>query len=199
MPDAARESSAATLPHPDDVRAYVDYLRDLGVYDLLAQDSVTSSTDTVIAAWATSHLRSALSPVSTGHPATASGRSGAAQANRSELTVESAAPLSRPATLSPFEPALQRRGSAPPQPAPSPRRSAGPEIQITPPVRAQAAQTFEQSSSPAAANFTPDMPAPTPFNQLAPLPATRLAPADKPAALQALREHIGDCTRCPLA
>ncbi len=37
------------------------------------------------------------------------------------------------------------------------------------------------------------------FNQLAPLPAVRVAPADKPAALQALRAYIGDCTRCPLA
>lgn len=37
------------------------------------------------------------------------------------------------------------------------------------------------------------------FNQLAPLPTGVVSPAEKPAALQALRNTIGDCTRCPLA
>ncbi len=31
------------------------------------------------------------------------------------------------------------------------------------------------------------------------MPGEPLAPDQKPAALQAIREHIGDCTRCPLA
>jgi DNA polymerase len=37
------------------------------------------------------------------------------------------------------------------------------------------------------------------FNDLAPLPTERLAAADRPAALKAIQEEIGDCTRCPLA
>src|SRR5580765_1523663 len=37
------------------------------------------------------------------------------------------------------------------------------------------------------------------FNDLAPLPAERVAAADRPAALRAIQEEIGDCTRCPLA
>ncbi len=37
------------------------------------------------------------------------------------------------------------------------------------------------------------------FNDLAPLPTERLAAATKPAALTAIQEEIGDCTRCPLA
>jgi DNA polymerase len=37
------------------------------------------------------------------------------------------------------------------------------------------------------------------FNNLAPLPVERLAAADKLAALKAVQEEIGDCTRCPLA
>ncbi|QNI36092.1 uracil-DNA glycosylase [Edaphobacter albus] len=37
------------------------------------------------------------------------------------------------------------------------------------------------------------------FDNLAPLPEVRLSPAEKPAALEAIREDIGDCTRCPLA
>jgi uracil-DNA glycosylase family 4 len=43
------------------------------------------------------------------------------------------------------------------------------------------------------------MPKPISFNDLAPLPEIRLAVSDRPAALQALQEEIGDCTRCPLA
>ncbi len=37
------------------------------------------------------------------------------------------------------------------------------------------------------------------FDDLAPLPESRVAPADKADALAAIKEEIGDCTRCPLA
>jgi uracil-DNA glycosylase len=37
------------------------------------------------------------------------------------------------------------------------------------------------------------------FNDLAPLPESRVAAAGKADALRAIREEIGDCTRCPLA
>ncbi|WP_260706017.1 uracil-DNA glycosylase [Edaphobacter flagellatus] len=37
------------------------------------------------------------------------------------------------------------------------------------------------------------------FNNLAPLPEKRMVAADRPAALRAIQEEIGDCTRCPLA
>jgi uracil-DNA glycosylase family 4 len=37
------------------------------------------------------------------------------------------------------------------------------------------------------------------FNDLAPLPAGPVPASDRPAALQAVRDFIGDCTRCPLA
>ncbi|HEY0264122.1 MAG TPA: uracil-DNA glycosylase [Granulicella sp.] len=40
---------------------------------------------------------------------------------------------------------------------------------------------------------------PVSFNLLAPLPQAKIPAADRPAALQALRDEIGDCTRCPLA
>ena len=45
----------------------------------------------------------------------------------------------------------------------------------------------------------PDIARPIPFNDLLPLPSTRVASADRPAALKALQNEIGDCTRCPLA
>ncbi|HEV2709821.1 MAG TPA: uracil-DNA glycosylase [Edaphobacter sp.] len=37
------------------------------------------------------------------------------------------------------------------------------------------------------------------FNDLAPLPQDRIPVSERAAALQAIREEIGDCTRCPLA
>jgi uracil-DNA glycosylase len=37
------------------------------------------------------------------------------------------------------------------------------------------------------------------FDDLAPLPESRVAPEHKAAALVAIHEEIGDCTRCPLA
>jgi uracil-DNA glycosylase family 4 len=37
------------------------------------------------------------------------------------------------------------------------------------------------------------------FDDLAPLPESRVAPAKKAEALVAIQEEIGDCTRCPLA
>jgi DNA polymerase len=43
------------------------------------------------------------------------------------------------------------------------------------------------------------MPRPVSFDQLAPLPTERIAPAQKAEALAAIQNVIGDCTRCPLA
>ena len=37
------------------------------------------------------------------------------------------------------------------------------------------------------------------FDNLAPLPESRVAPSHKAEALAAIKEDIGDCTRCPLA
>ncbi|WP_348268438.1 uracil-DNA glycosylase [Edaphobacter sp. DSM 109919] len=37
------------------------------------------------------------------------------------------------------------------------------------------------------------------FNDLAPMPEDRIPASERVAALQAIREEIGDCTRCPLA
>jgi DNA polymerase len=63
------------------------------------------------------------------------------------------------------------------------------------------------SSSPVVATVVPPVreipefviPKPVSFDDLAPLPEVRVAAAAKPAALVAIQEEIGDCTRCPLA
>jgi uracil-DNA glycosylase family 4 len=48
-------------------------------------------------------------------------------------------------------------------------------------------------------SLEPPIPKLVSFNDLAPLPESRVAPAQRPEALAAIHEEIGDCTRCPLA
>ena len=73
----------------------------------------------------------------------------------------------------------------------------------TPPVSVQATAMVEEldeapiSSRPAF--LEPPIAKLVSFNDLAPLPESRVAPAHKAEALAAIKEEIGDCTRCPLA
>lgn len=128
------------------LRAYVEYLRDLGVYDLYRRgEPVFEETEP--------EQRMAAEPVGAPIP--------------EQTTV---APVQAPAQAAPLP-------STVPQPAEP--------IPATP-------LTFRASSE-------PEIPKLISFNDLAPLPEVRLAPADKPAALEAIRQDIGDCTRCPLA
>lgn len=132
------------------LRAYVEYLRDLGVYDFYR----------------------------CGGPVYAE---------------ESGAGESGPA-VAVAEPALLAEPLRPAQPvAPTPRAVEPP---ATPP-----AQSVVPVPSPTLSRESQEAPIPklVSFNDLAPLPAERLAAAVKPAALTAIQEEIGDCTRCPLA
>lgn len=58
-------------------------------------------------------------------------------------------------------------------------------------------------TEPPIANLSPALAAPMPkppsFDQLVPLPTEIIPPAQRAAALEAIRADIGDCTRCPLA
>jgi len=127
------------------LRAYVEYLRDLGVYDLYRRgDPVYEAKSALPAA-----------PVVVAVP----------DPVRTEQTV-----------LSMRQPVQQQPAATSPRQtvssfSPSPRREF-PESEIAKLVS---------------------------FDNLAPLPEARLAAADRAAALEAIREEIGDCTRCPLA
>jgi DNA polymerase len=165
------------------LRGYMDYLRDLGVYDLYRNGDVQASPE--LEGWLRSIAPSpaAASPAVKGTPS----------------------PTARP-----VPPVPQRPVSAKPPVAPL-RAAGGPGIVITPP----AARISPSPSAPSTASVPPPAfveddfaeqgtfaPPAMPlisFNQLAPLPASRIAPNDKAAALQSLRTTIGDCTRCPLA
>jgi len=129
-----------------ELRAYVEYLRDLGIYDLYRRGEPileAAQPDQPVPA----------EPAATGVP--------------EQVAVTS---VQAPAfATSPI--------STPPIPAKP--------IPATP-------LTIRASSE-------PEIPKLISFNDLAPMPEVRLAPSDKPAALEAIRQDIGDCTRCPLA
>jgi len=138
------------LTPQQNLRAYVDYLRDLGIYDLYRrEDPQTLLPDALRAAIADSVQR----------------------VNVSAPTVS--APVQRVV-------------------AATPPRVAMPPV-VTTPVPA----------APVVRELPPElavpMPKPVSFDDLAPLPLQIIAPAERAAALEAVRVEIGDCTRCPLA
>jgi uracil-DNA glycosylase len=77
------------------------------------------------------------------------------------------------------------------------------EFREVPPLPVAAAVTVEEpgaapvSSKPA--YLEPPIAKLVSFDDLVPLPESRVAPAHKADALIAIKEDIGDCTRCPLA
>ncbi|MEG9437491.1 uracil-DNA glycosylase [Edaphobacter sp. HDX4] len=130
------------------LRAYVEYLRDLGIYNLyrrcepdlgVVPDPVSQPLD-----------------LSEGGPAV-----GFASGSDQRAPQPSAVVVSKPAQ-SKLQP-----------------------IAVTPPPKTQPSES--------------EIPKLISFNDLAPLPEVRLAASDKAAALEIVREDIGDCTRCPLA
>jgi uracil-DNA glycosylase family 4 len=133
----------------EQLRAYVEYLRDMGVHDLYR----------------------------IGEPVEAELPSG----------IVSRAVASIPAPIVPY-PALSPAIAAP-RIAPAVERPQPPLPNPVAPIAAPREPFLPESS----------MPRPVSFNDLAPLPQLRVAAADRPSALIALRDEIGDCTRCPLA
>lgn len=125
----------------EDVRAYVEYLRDLGIYDFYR-------------------------------------RGAAGVVGLAELLGEAPAGQVAPAEARPAAAAV--------------RPAAAPSAAAPGPVAATVVAASDDVSESA-------IPKPIPFDELAPLPVVRVAEKNRPAALTALREQIGDCTRCPLA
>ena len=165
------------------LRGYIDYLRDMGVYDMYRQGEPAESPE--LQAW----LRS-IAPAAAARASVPPLRSGVAPVSHPSVPAQRSSPA-RPAT--------------PPQ-----RPGAGPEIVIAASAAANPVRTNAPAAAPLPAvpfdDFIPETgpfaPPSMPlisFNQLAPFPPTRVAPQDKAAALQAVRDIIGDCTRCPLA
>ena len=147
----------------EQIRAYVEYLRELGVFDLYRCGTAGSAT--VAELFGASALETAVSRVAS-------------------VPVPALAPATPATPSASFE--AQRRPV--PTSAPSAAVPAVPNVSKDPGAGSRASFATEI-----------DIPKPTSFSDLAPLPGARVAAADRPAALAAIRERIGDCTRCPLA
>ncbi len=176
----------------EDLRGYVDYLRDLGIFDLYAVSA--PSTDEALLAWVAGLEAASPAGVVRRAPEVRVKGLSAPPQPRVEQAV-------RPAPPSPFERSVQR-SSAPAARSLSAAglRPAGPQITIAPPM-AQPVSPLD--AQPFGADSMHDIVegemTPVSFNLLSPMPADRPALADRASALQALRADIGDCTRCPLA
>jgi uracil-DNA glycosylase family 4 len=77
------------------------------------------------------------------------------------------------------------------------------EVREAPPPRVEAIVVVEELEEAPVSNrpafLEPPIAKLVSFDDLAPLPESRVAPAHKAEALAAIQEEIGDCTRCPLA
>jgi DNA polymerase len=73
------------------------------------------------------------------------------------------------------------------------------EVREVPPQPVEAVIAVEEVIPSRPAFLEPPIAKLVSFNDLAPLPESRVAPAHKADALVAIKEDIGDCTRCPLA
>ena len=142
-----------SLTPQQNLRAYVDYLRDMGIYDLYRRDEPLTLLPEALRAAIASTAATAKMPVATPPQRTA-------------------APPPRVAPPQPRAPIQTAARVQPPQ-AETPRHLP-PELSVP-------------------------MPKPVSFDDLAPLPLQIIPPADRAAALEAVRAEIGDCTRCPLA
>ena len=167
-------TSQENLQH---LRAYVDYLRDLGIYDLYRRENPeTLLPEALREAFAVEAKRVAATPQTAAKPAS----------QPDIRTVpRSAPPVSPPV-------GVQRAPMTVPVATPqAPVRPARPQP--------QAPNYFDSEPAPLPPELATPMPKPVSFDQLAPLPTQIIPAAERVAALEAIRVDIGDCTRCPLA
>jgi uracil-DNA glycosylase len=157
---------------PEQLRALVAYLRDMGVYDFYHRDD----PQTILP----ESLRDAL---------LAARPSPLATPNRPlpEAGARVQVPA-RPTPSSPLVPQQRPAAVAPPPPSYFSTESREPP-ELTP----------DERFPPLPPELAAPMPKPVSFDALAPLPVQMIEPAQKAAALEAVRADIGDCTRCPLA
>ncbi len=178
MPDEIQVSPAA-------LRGYVDYLRDLGIFDLYKTGE--TSGEAAVAQWLATHA----SPKHVG--LAASSVVPAQPVNQ----VRPPFPAARP--LTPFEQAQRIASGAEAVPVEK-REAPRPVGSVTAlPHPFAAAPLTGNDQSPVESIHLPEMPTPRPFNDLAPLPTAAIPREGRAAALQTVRAEIGDCTRCPLA
>ena len=168
-------------PATDDLRAYIEYLRDMGIHDFYRHgDPLPPEALAALLAEFAPLQKPASTPPSKSTPSTTR------QASTPGAPYLAA---SSPDVGSPFERTApdQRRSAPSPPSSPIPTPS-------SPHLTAQPAPPQPRPSF-----LEVPIPKPKSFDELMPIPQDRISPDQKPAALQAIRDLIGDCTRCPLA
>jgi uracil-DNA glycosylase family 4 len=159
----------------EQLRAYVEYLRDLGIHEFYRQGD----------------------PLPLEEQATLLGAVAPAQVQ--------AAPVSAPVAAARPAPVVPALSTTPVFPSASPRAVPSAPLSVpTPPAASRPAPISVPSAPPLVASAADPLesiaiPKPVSFDELVALPTERCAPAAKAAALEAIRTEIGDCTRCPLA
>ena len=164
------------------LRAWVDYLRDLGIYDLYRRDpSRHDLPSVVLTEEALQSLRRKI---------------GAQTKSKSAPNL-----LQNDATVSPSQVARGSAGAARvPAGAVQPRAvAASPKTIVS---SREPVKTYFPAEAETAPDLPPElaapMPKPNPLESLLPTPPP-VPSAERGAALERLRVEIGDCTRCPLA
>jgi uracil-DNA glycosylase len=157
----------------EQLRAYVEYLHDLGIHEFYRQGDPLPPEEQAALLGAVAPARVQAAPVS------------------APVAAARPAPVVPAPSIAPIFPSAASRAvpSVPPSVAAVPVALRPPPISA-PPQAASPADPLESSIA---------IPKPVSFDQLVALPRERVAPAAKAAALEAIRTEIGDCTRCPLA
>jgi uracil-DNA glycosylase family 4 len=156
----------------EQLRAYVEYLRDLGIHEFYRQGDPLPVEEQAALLGAVAPAPVQAAPVS------------------ASVAAARPAPAVPPPSATPvFPSALPRVVPSAPPSVPMPPAASRPAPISAPPLAASAADPLESIA----------IPKPVSFDELVALPTERVAPAAKAAALEAIRTEIGDCTRCPLA
>ncbi len=182
-PEQGAPTPSSQLAGDPGIRAWVQYLRDMGVYDLYRRES----PGVVLPESVRERLRAAPAPRSVARPET----------RNADSAVKPVTPLRAIQAVSPARSApgpSSRSATPPPQP------SAGRLVSSQP---SEPAKTYFSTEAATPLTLPPElaapMPKPQPLENLIPLPASAISAAERPSALERLRAEIGDCTRCPLA
>ncbi len=161
------------------LRAWAEYLRDMGVYELYRSQSPTVPLS--------EELRERLLAAR------------AAESSRKPILSSQVAP---PVSSSPLsraqKPVPSSTRSEPPQPQAVMASGQAKRHNVQEPAKTYFSTEAElpQALPP---ELAAPMPKPQPLASLLPLPAKATPAAERAAALQRLQGDIGDCTRCPLA
>lgn len=163
-----------SVPPEQQLRAYVDYLRDMGIYDLYRRDDPSVKLP--------ESLRAALAATRT-----APSLSNAAAPARAQAGIPSRHMVAPPPPRKPTSAANMRAVQSPPV--------------ALPPLSDASTNYFPSDDAPlpVSPELTSPMPKPKSFDELVPVPSLVVPAVERVDAMEKIRAEIGDCTRCPLA